>query len=562
MIEDSSGERTKMTHDCPATQGSGSRRLVTSALKALIVVSLLLAPAAGVSARTLSPLPAARAWLSTGTTLAVVRAGGASLLDDAGQIVVDLPMGAAVKVSGRTADNRWFYGATRDGATGWVSADSVLIFGVENVPERGGFAGPAATASQEESAAATTTPAGAAQSAAAAAPRREATVASGAQRLNVRSGPGTAYPVVSSVASGASLTASGRTAGADWIQVEGPALPGRAGWVSARYLDLEGSAQDLPVAAAAAPAPMPATPPATAPRLAGKLVFQESSGGAIDVYDLATGALRPLTTGADPAISPDGRTVAFWRDTGEQGLYLVDVDGGNERRILTRGELVRAPAWSPDGQEIVFSHVTGEHRCRYAGYNVCLPDEFPYNFLFELVTTDRWALASVDRTGGSYRDLAALPSAYTPSWTDRGIFYSSAGVYSGGGIQVTQAVAGEDQNRMVAGEYRYQDPAGQPGGDRVVFHSLEKDHWEIFTATIDGSGLTALTHPDPLASPLPHNVSPAWSPDGLCIVFLSNRTGAWKLWAMNADGSDQRPLPIDAPIAYNYQAEQVVSWGP
>jgi len=78
---------------------------------------------------------------------------------------------------------------------------------------------------------------------------------------------------------------------------------------------------------------------------------------------------------------------------------------------------------------------------------------------------------------------------------------------------------------------------------------------------VDGSGLVALTRPDPLASPLPHNVSPAWSPDGRNVVFLSNRTGQWRLWVMNADGGNQRQLPVEVPIEYNYQAEQVVSWG-
>lgn len=563
-----------MTHAYPATQGSGgSRRLVPIVLACLIVVALLVVPASGVSAKSLSPI--ARGWLSTGTTLAVVRAGGASLLDDAGRVVLDLPMGVALKVSGRTPDNRWLYGATRDGTAGWISADSVLIFGVDNVSEREGFAGPAPAGAAAPGVQATETAGrGGANAAAAetvgaapqgdkATPRLQAIVHSGSKRLNVRSGPGTSYPVAASIPSGAPLTASARNSAADWIRVDGATLPGGSGWVSARYLDLEGSAQDLPVAAtgAAPVAAAPATSPAAA-GLAGKLVFQESSGGKIDVYDLASGTLRQLTTGADPAISPDGRTVAFWRDTGEQGLYLIDVDGKNERRILARGELVRAPAWSPAGEKIVFSHVTGEHRCRYAGYNICLPDQIPYSFLFDLVTTDRWTLARVDRNGGSYQDLAALPSALTPSWTDRGIFYSSAGVYSGGGIQVTQDAAEESQNRVVAGEYRYQDPAGQPGGERVVFHSLEKDHWEIFAVNADGSGLTALTHPDPLASPMPHNVSPAWSPDGQHIVFLSNRTGSWKLWIMNADGSDQRALPIDVPIGYYYQAEQVVSWGP
>ena len=134
-------------------------------------------------------------------------------------------------------------------------------------------------------------------------------------------------------------------------------------------------------------------------------------------------------------------------------------------------------------------------------------------------------------------------------------------VYGGAGIQITQDAAGESQNRAVAGDFRYQDPAGQVGGDRVVFQSQEKDHWEIFAVNVDGSGLTALTRPDVLASPLPHNVSPAWSPDGRNIAFLSNRTGRWRLWVMNADGSNQRLLPINVEIEYDYQAEQVVGWG-
>ncbi len=83
------------------------------------------------------------------------------------------------------------------------------------------------------------------------------------------------------------------------------------------------------------------------------------------MYDLASGTQRVLTTGADPALSPDGRTVAFWRESGgEQGLYLIGIDGANERRIFTSGKPLRAPDWSPDGSKLVFSHVNGEHRCR------------------------------------------------------------------------------------------------------------------------------------------------------------------------------------------------------
>ena len=123
--------------------------------------------------------------------------------------------------------------------------------------------------------------------------------------------------------------------------------------------------------------------------LTGKLVFQERSGGKIYVYDLASGSQRVLTTGADPALSPDGRTVAFWRENGgDHGLYLIDIDGTNERRIYTDGKPLRAPAWSPDGSKIVFSHVNGERRCRDVGYNICMPDTFPYNL--HVPAQDRW----------------------------------------------------------------------------------------------------------------------------------------------------------------------------
>ena len=112
------------------------------------------------------------------------------------------------------------------------------------------------------------------------------------------------------------------------------------------------------------------------------------------------------------------------------------------------------------------------------------------------------------------------------------------------------------------GEYRYQDPALQPGGDRIIYQSQEKDHWEIFTVNTDGSNRAALTRPaTTLVDRLPNNVAPAWSPDGQHIVFLSDRTG--QVAVVGHERRRERPaaLPIDVPIEYNYQAEQVVSWG-
>ena len=104
------------------------------------------------------------------------------------------------------------------------------------------------------------------------------------------------------------------------------------------------------------------------------LVFQTSSGGMIYAYDFASGDYWPLTSGMDPAISPDGQSVAFVRDGGEHGLYVIGIDGSNERLIFNGGEGLRGPSWSPDGQYIVFSRYTGDFDCRQVGSSICLPD--------------------------------------------------------------------------------------------------------------------------------------------------------------------------------------------
>ncbi len=542
-----------------ASSNGRRRRQIPILLSTVLILSFLWVSSGSISAASLARTISVQGLPSTGTTLAVARAGGASLYDETGKLAVELPSGTALKVTGRTPDNQWFFGTTRDGASGWASASQLVIFGVSNVPVREGFVPSASGVAAAPATSAEATPAAApAPPASSGAAGLGAVVASGSA-LNVRSGPGTGYPVIGSLQPGATVTALARNDAADWIQLERSDLPGKSGWASARYLTLEGSAQDLPVAAPVA-GTASARSASTSTSVAGptgKLVFQQQSGGKIYVYDLASGALRLLTTGADPAISPDGRTVAFWRGEGsDYAVYLIDVDGGNERRILTRSESLRSPTWSPDGTKIVFSHVVGQRACRYVAYGVCLPDTFPYNLMFGLEKTDSWGLGRVDRDGGSYRDLIAATDALSPDWSERGIFYG------GSGVQVTQDVSDKSQNQVVLNEYRYQDPAAQPGGDRIVFHSLEKDHWEIFTANADGSNVTALTRPaTTLVTPLPHNVAPAWSPDGQHIVFLSNRTGQWKLWVMNADGSNQRALPVDVPIEYAYQAEQAVSWG-
>lgn len=61
-----------------------------------------------------------------------------------------------------------------------------------------------------------------------------------------------------------------------------------------------------------------------------------------------------------PAWSPDGKRIAFWRsqrnsDAGE-GIYTIGVNGKGLKRV-TSGT-VRSPSWSPDGRRIAFGRTS------------------------------------------------------------------------------------------------------------------------------------------------------------------------------------------------------------
>ena len=545
---------------------------------------------------------------------------GAPVWSDAGSLVAGLGSGTAAQAVARSADDAWLAVETNGGA-GWVLAEQVIAYGTRRLPIGEPPAAvaakaeePAATDTEEtaEPAAETDTVAAgaavagetAAAAGAAATPadgvELAATVATTGARLNLRSGPGADYPVIAKAEPGAAVTVAGRNEAGDWLLLQ--AGSGEIGWAAATYLQVDGDSSTLPLSSAvldaeplydesAAAQPAPAIVAATAGAaaaaapaasadaaapatgLAGTLVFQDDRGGTIWVYDLASGAQRALTSGSDPAISPDGSTVAFVRDGGESGLYLIGIDGSNERRIFERVSL-GSPKWSPDGQWILFSRGDGIQECYEMGPNQCIthselaarfPSGLPDNFAAPLVKKQLYYLSAVNTDGGDFHDIPATLAANAPDWSAGGITYQSAG-----SLQRT-ADSTADANQIVIFDGlnpAYYDPDWQPNGGQIAFAYKGAAQWDLYAINPDGSGKTALTRPaTTLVDKLPSNVAPAYSPDGQHIVFLSNRTdsgeaGAWRLWVMNADGSDQQPLPVDVEIAYNFGAEQAVSWGP
>ena len=85
-------------------------------------------------------------------------------------------------------------------------------------------------------------------------------VVTGAQALNIRTGPGTAFPVIGVARNGDVGEIVGRSADGNWWVVSVPSAPGGVGWVSASFVTAT-NADDVPVVESPPPPPTPTPRP-------------------------------------------------------------------------------------------------------------------------------------------------------------------------------------------------------------------------------------------------------------------------------------------------------------
>lgn len=302
--------------------------------------------------------------------------------------------------------------------------------------------------------------------------------------------------------------------------------------------------------------PSPTRRPATAGGhssfpLDGKLVFQTSTGGDLYFIHADGSGLFRLTDGLDPAWSPDGTRIAFSRWRSPWGVYLIDLDGSGEERVVDSIQ-TKEVTWSPDGIRIAYT----------INYGTSEPTEICF-FGFCITIPPR-SSAQIWVANLHTGELLSLPlddrAVHAPSWSptdDRIVFAGEQGL---AWIDLKDM----EQGRFSSSSAWDNSPLFSPDGQWITFMSRVHNRWEIFSMKADGTGRRQLTHSSADLEEPPSNVAPAWSPDGRFIAFLSNRDGPWRIYVMRADGSQQRPMfgtELDKlELRYEWASERVLSW--
>jgi Tol biopolymer transport system component len=262
-----------------------------------------------------------------------------------------------------------------------------------------------------------------------------------------------------------------------------------------------------------------ASPRSTGPPedLSGLIVFVSDRTGQPELVAMRPDGTRvvQLTDGSlpsidDPAVSPDGRTVAFTAlppGSARIDVFLMNPDGSGLRQ-LTPGVADEAPAWSPDGSRLAVHRFT-DHAYDLFVLNIDGSGQV-------LVSDELWNEAD-------------------PAWSPDGARIAFEADGTGDAETYTIHADGTGRPHRVTrtpGDDLF--PAWSPDG-RTIAYVTDGPEGQRDVAAIDAAG----ADPRILAGHPAVDGDPAWSPDGERIAFESNRPGGptTDLFVMFADGT-------------------------
>jgi TolB protein len=249
------------------------------------------------------------------------------------------------------------------------------------------------------------------------------------------------------------------------------------------------------------------------------------------------------------------------------GIYVMQADGTQPRRVTPRQMEARLPNWSPDGSRIVFqSNQAGNweiYTVRADGSGLRRLTEHPGGDSSPSFSPDgRLILFTSDREGRNELYLMPADGGVAKQITrNKGVGFRTVWAPDGTHILYRASTPptedmselgefhrvrpdGTDAGTVTGGKRREYNQAYSRDGARIAFDAHEDGvtwetgtSWDVWVMNADGSGRRNLTAGNGL-----NDWAPSWSPDGKTIIFLSGTNNIYDIFLMNADGSLRRRL--------------------
>jgi Tol biopolymer transport system component len=296
------------------------------------------------------------------------------------------------------------------------------------------------------------------------------------------------------------------------------------------------------------------------------------SVGALALVSPVTGQGKTFTkppagrVDGQPALSPDGRNLAFVRQTPGitatpstilvQHLDSTQMPQGDAVVLNTDLPGASGLAWAPDGKSLIVSALSSGSdrlfRIQYPGGKIELLSGLalslaggglsisPATHRLAVATadndTDIWRIAGPSWPAGEKRPepealIASTRDDVSPdySWDGKHIAFESR--RAGNQELWTTDADGHDAVQITTfGGAAVGSPRWSPDGSKIAFDSRKPGTASIYVVGSSGGAATRLTNDQW------NNHLPAWSSDGKWIYYGSDRSGRQEIWKMPAEG--------------------------